>query len=190
MAVAVMPCVAFPADELVERARTDPLAFGELYDRHFAEIYGFVYRRVADQALAEDLTADVFFKALRKLSQYRNRGGPFVSWLYRIAANVVSDEFRNRRYPVQLQEKSAATGAGDLLDRIVRRDDERRAWQAIARLPRSQQMAMRLRFADDLSLTTIAGIMGRSPAAIKLLIHRAKIRVRRERDSNSRRLAP
>ena len=63
--------------ELVERAKRDPAAFGELYDRHFLQIYRFVYSRVRDQTVAEDVTSEVFMKALKSIGRYQDTGKPF-----------------------------------------------------------------------------------------------------------------
>jgi RNA polymerase sigma-70 factor (ECF subfamily) len=180
MAIALAPSPSTPIDGLVERGRTDPEAFGELYDRHCAQVYRFIYRRVHDEALTEDLTADVFFKALRNLPRYRACGRPFVCWLYPIAANTVVDHALHRKPVVELNEATAGEGSLSLLDRVVQRDEARRVWQAVTRLPCSQQMVMQLRFADDLSLAEIGGVTGRSEAAVKLLLFRAVRRVRAE----------
>jgi RNA polymerase sigma-70 factor (ECF subfamily) len=180
VAVVALSLDATSTEDAVEPAGTDAAAFGELYDRHFLQVYRFVSRRVSDQALAEDLTAEVFFKALRKLHEFRERRRPIVCWLYRIAANVVADHFASHRSLVQLEDVAVSEDGDGVLEEVVRRDQERRVWQAVARLPKSQQLAMRLRFADDLPLAAIAAGMGRSEAAIKLLLHRAVRRLRQE----------
>ena len=74
--------------ELVERARTQPEAFGHLYDRYYGVVLNYVFRRTLDVALAEELTSNTFFNALRALGVYENRG-KFLAWLYRIAGNEV-----------------------------------------------------------------------------------------------------
>src|SRR5438094_4122198 len=79
---------------LVEAAQKDPSRFGELYESNFERVYAFVARRVRGRALAEDLTADVFHKALANLSRFDWRGIPFAAWLLRIASNVIADEWR------------------------------------------------------------------------------------------------
>ncbi|MGH7876828.1 MAG: RNA polymerase sigma factor, partial [Candidatus Dormibacteraceae bacterium] len=84
-------------NHLVQRAKQDPAAFAELYDRHFLRIYRFVYSRVRDQSLAEDVTSEVFMKALRGIGRYQDMGRPFVTWLYQIASNAVTDSFRSAR---------------------------------------------------------------------------------------------
>ena len=74
--------------ELVERARTQPEAFGLLYDRYYSVVLNYIYRRTLDVALAEELTSNSFFNALRALGRYENRG-KFLAWLYRIAGNEI-----------------------------------------------------------------------------------------------------
>src|SRR5260370_30817318 len=90
---------------LVERAKSDADAFGLLYDRHVDGIYRFVRARLGNAAAAEDVTAEVFLKALRGISRYRDTGRPFSCWLYRLAATAVADHFRHE--PVS-RELSAA----------------------------------------------------------------------------------
>jgi RNA polymerase sigma-70 factor, ECF subfamily len=81
------------ADErlLVEAAQRDPARFAELYENNFERIYAYVVRRVGDRADTEDLTSEVFHHALANLKRYEWRGIPFSAWLYRIAANLISD---------------------------------------------------------------------------------------------------
>src|SRR5271166_119320 len=85
---------AHVADEcaLVEAAKNDPGKFAELYEMHFERVYAFVASRVRDRATAEDLTSEVFHKALANLPKYEWRGVPFAAWLLRIAANAVIDQ--------------------------------------------------------------------------------------------------
>src|SRR5256714_3521867 len=84
----------------VERAKSDPAAFGELYDRYAGRIYRFVRARIRDDGLAEDITAEVFLSALRHIKGYRDQGRPFSCWLYRIAVNAVASHYRNQRSAV------------------------------------------------------------------------------------------
>jgi len=81
------------ADErlLIEAAQQDPSRFAELYERHFERVYAYAAHRLRDRSAAEDLTAEVFHKALAGLPRYEWRGAPFGAWLIRIAANAVAD---------------------------------------------------------------------------------------------------
>jgi RNA polymerase sigma-70 factor, ECF subfamily len=80
------------ADErlLVEAAQKDPARFGDLYELHFELVYAFVSRRVASRDVAEDVTSEVFHKALANLPRFEWRGVPFGAWLLKIAANVIT----------------------------------------------------------------------------------------------------
>src|SRR6185436_2875022 len=76
---------------LVEAAKKDPSSFAALYEAHFERIYAFVAHRVRDRSIAEDLTAEVFRRALAAIGRFEWRGVPFAAWLYRIAANEIAD---------------------------------------------------------------------------------------------------
>src|SRR6267143_6992981 len=95
------------ADErlLVEAAQSDPAKFGDLYDIHFERIYVFIARRVRDRDKAQDLTSEVFHKALASLKSYEWRGTPFAAWLFRIAVNAVFDlAKRSAREPRNVED--------------------------------------------------------------------------------------
>lgn len=172
---AMGPCESWPEDEfaLVERAKVDPEAFGELYSRYFARIYAFAYSRLSTRAEAEDATSDLFFNALRGIRGYRRTDKPFKAWLYRIAANVITDRARRRRPCVTLEAAiGVAADLPDAAETVVDQARIRGAWDAVNRLPRHQRIAITLRYAADLSEKSIAEVMGRSTPAVKLLIFR------------------
>ena len=165
----------------VERAKTDPAAFAELYDRYSLRIFRFVRSRIHDDGLAEDVTADVFMSALRGIKNYQDQGRPFSCWLYRIAANAVASHYRNRRPQLSLDEAiDFAAIEMDPAEEVVARDRVRAIWEAVDRLPRQQRAAMILKFSDDLTMEDIGVILGKSSAAAKLLIYRAVQRLRAE----------
>jgi len=167
--------------ELVERAKRDPEAFGALYDRYFPQIYRFAYSRVRDQSLAEDVTSEVFFKALKNIKRYTYGSHPFSSWLYQITLNAVADHYRGQRGEVELEEGSdMASHEPAVVDEVVRRDRSRRVWSAIDQLPKQQRAAMVLKFGEDRKIEEIAVILGKSSGAVKLLLHRGVERLRRE----------
>jgi RNA polymerase sigma-70 factor (ECF subfamily) len=91
------PGVAASRDDersLIEAAQADPRRFLELYDRHVDRVYAYVSRRVRSRAAAEDITSAVFEQALANLLSFEFRGAPFVAWLFRIAANALTDHWR------------------------------------------------------------------------------------------------
>ena len=81
--------------QFVEKAKGDANAFGSLYDLYYPNIFGYVLRRTANIRVAEDITSEVFFKALRNIAKFNWRGVPFSAWLYRIATNEIASYFKH-----------------------------------------------------------------------------------------------
>lgn len=166
-------------DQLVERAKTDADAFGELYDHYFGQIYRFAYSRTRDQDAAEEVTQEVFMKALRAMPRYRPSGHPFSSWLYQISANAIADHFRQRRPQASLDAAvEIADPTRPVAERVIELAEAARVWAAIDGLPEQQRTAMTLKLGEDLKLAQIGEIMGKSEGAVKLLVHRGMIGVR------------
>jgi RNA polymerase sigma-70 factor, ECF subfamily len=162
---------------LVERAKVDADAFGVLYDRHVAGVYRFAYTRLRNAAAAEDVTAEVFIKALKNISRYQARGRPFACWLYRIAGNAVADHFRHEPVICELSDR-LPDPAMQVETLAIRHLEIEYVWGLVERLPAQQRLAMTLRFGEDRSAKEAAEIMGKSEAAVKLLIYRAVARLR------------
>jgi RNA polymerase sigma-70 factor (ECF subfamily) len=161
--------------DLIRRAQElDPEAFGAVYERYYSGVYKYIYYRVGDQTLAEDLTMEVFVKAIEAIDTYAFRGVPFSAWLYRIGSNLVIDHFR--RLPSQpslsLEEKLVAAGehSGERLESEFTHEELRRA---LAELTDDQQQVIILKFVDGLSNHEVAHILGKTEGAVKSLQHRA-----------------
>ena len=160
---------------LIKRAkRYDRKAISELYRRHVQRIYRYIYYRVGDVNVAEDLTADVFLKALEGLEGFTYRGIPFSAWLHRIAHARVMDHFRKqaKRELLPLDERLVATGKGPQA-MIEARLDHEELQSAIAQLTTDQQQVIILKFVEGLSNAEVARILGKSEGAVKSLQHRA-----------------
>jgi RNA polymerase sigma-70 factor, ECF subfamily len=165
--------------DLVSWCGTDPEAFGLLYDRYCDRIHRFVYARLRDRAAAEDVTAEVFFKALRGIGSYRPAAGPFSAWLYRIAGNAVIDHVRARRPTVSLElEMDTTDPSSPVEDQAIDRVEVAHVYRAIDELSHAQRTAVVLRLERDLPIAEIAGHMNRSEGAVKLLLHRGLIALR------------
>src|ERR1700730_7305239 len=165
----------------IERAKSDPAAFGQLYDHYAGRIYRFVRARVRDDGLAEDITAEVFLSALRNIKSYQDRARPFSCGLYRIAVIAAPSHYRSKRSPLSLDEQlDLVSPLLDPLDAVVGRERIRTVWQAVDRLPAQQRAAMILKFSEDLTMEEGGSVLGKSPAAAKLLIYRAVQRLRRD----------
>lgn len=157
----------------MERARQEPAAFGELYERYLERIYNYTYYRTGNRWDAEDLTAKVFFQALNHLPRYKSRGLPFGAWLFTIAHNLVANwhRDRSRRKSVTL-DKALALQRDDPFAAVERSEDYVALRQAIATLPQERQHLIVLKFVEELPNAEIGRIMGRSEGAIKALLHR------------------
>jgi RNA polymerase sigma-70 factor, ECF subfamily len=170
-------------EQLIERAKVEPEAFGALYEKYVDRIYTYVYYRVGDAREAEDLTARVFYRALAHIPAYDQRGAPFVAWLYRIAHNLIANWRRDRgRHPeLPLDSLLAAqTREATLQAQAERAENTRVLLEAIRRLPPERQQLLILKFVDDFSNVEIGRILGRSEGAIKSLYHRTLLALRDE----------
>ena len=156
---------------LVERAKADLQAFGELYERYLARIYSYCYYRTRNVSDAEDLTERVFVQALTHLSGYAYRGLPFSVWLYRIAHNVLANWHRDRQRHrlLPLEETDSVTLDEDSLERV---EDTAMVRRAVASLPPDRQHLLLLKFVEGLSNAEIGRALGRSEGAVKALLHR------------------
>jgi RNA polymerase sigma-70 factor, ECF subfamily len=169
-----------PSDvELVARCASDPEAFGALYDRHSDRIFRYVYARLRDRTMAEDVTAEVFFKALKGLGSYRPEAGEFAAWLYRIAGNAVIDHLRSRKVTVSLDDQvDRSDRAMPVEQQVIDRVEVAKVWRAVGELTDAQRTAVLLRLERDLPIAEIAGRMNRSEGAVKLLLHRGMAAIR------------
>ena len=165
------------ADErlLVQAAQSDPTKFDALYELHFERVYYFLARRVHDRATAEDLTSEVFHKALANLATYQWRGAPFAAWLFRIASNALADQYkRASREQSSSEDEQNPDEHPDLsppdLDTI---DYHARLFRLVDHLPAVQCQVIRERFVEQRSIREIADRLNKTEGAIKQLQFRA-----------------
>lgn len=187
----------------VEAAKRDPARFEALYRRYLARVYSYAYYELGDHHAAEDATEATFVSALTSLPRFEERAKPadgegastFRVWLFQIARNEVAGERRRaRRRPTEPIGELVVSDPLDVESDAVRRDEARAAWRAVGRLPGERRQAMVLRFVDELSTAEIAGVLGRSEGAVRVLLHRALQSVakdlgvtKRERDRATKR---
>jgi RNA polymerase sigma-70 factor (ECF subfamily) len=154
---------------LVEAAQKDPARFAELYEINFERVYAFVARRVGDRDAAEDLTSEVFHKALANVRRFEWRGAPFAAWLLRIAANAIAD--RAQRAERELAIDDPPEVGVDATADVGLEEVERRArlFRLVDRLPADQRRAVAMRFAEEKSIREIAEALGRTEGAVKQL---------------------
>jgi RNA polymerase sigma-70 factor (ECF subfamily) len=174
----------------VEEARRDPLKFDALYRRYLAQVYSYAYYELGDHHDAEDATERTFLSAIAGLDRFEERARPadgdgastFRVWLFQIARNAVANQRRGRRRHPAAPLEAAALVADplDLEGLAADRDDAAAAWRAVGRLPADRRQALVLRFVDEMSTAEIAGVLGRSEGAVRVLVHRALRAVARD----------
>lgn len=173
---------------LVERARRDPAAFGELYRRHVRAVHGYAYRITGSAPQAEDITSATFERALRALPTFRWQPGGIRPWLLRIAANEANDWFRQQarhQRPRALSAMRALSGDGvaaldpaGVLD--LDAGPSRAALRtALAALPERHREVIGLRYLAGLSTDEAAAALGCSKPALAVSLHRAMAALRR-----------
>jgi RNA polymerase sigma-70 factor (ECF subfamily) len=174
--------------ELVERAKTEPAAFGELYRRYLPRVHAYAWRRTGSRDAAEDITASVFEAALRGLPRYRWHPGGFAPWLFRIAANQVVDHHRREgRGTTDRGQRAMALmadpGIGGRVDEgdaaLLARDDAEEVRAALAGLRPRYQRAIDLRYLTGLDPTEAAKAMGLAKPAFAVVLSRALKALRR-----------
>lgn len=168
---------------LVEAAQADPARFEALYRKYLAQVYSFAYYELRDHHEAEDATERTFLAALANLGRFEERARPadgegastFRVWLFQIARNAVAERRRTRRRrPETTLDAAAAIAAPtDIEGDAMIHDDAAAAWRAVDRLPGDRRRALVLRFVDEMSTAEIAGVLGRSEGAVRVLVHRA-----------------
>lgn len=159
---------------MVEVAQRDPARFADLYESSFELVYSYVIRRVHSRAEAEDLTAEVFHRALRSLPRFKWTGAPFASWLFRIAANMIADRAkRAAREQGGGAVADLATAAGRAQTDIEEVERHARLIRLVGALAEDQRRVVMMRFVEEQSIREIAQALERSEGAIKQLQFRA-----------------
>ncbi len=160
---------------LQQAQRGDSDAFAEIYRENVQVIFRYIFHRVNDSHLAEDLTGDVFTKALEGLRDYQDQGKPFIAWLYRIAHARVIDHYRRvERRPTESDVEDEPISVDQDMDAgMIRRHAAQVLRAAITELTDEQQQVIILRFIEGKRIETVAELMGKQANAIKALQFRA-----------------
>ena len=161
--------------QIMRAAQTDLRHFALIYDRYFPRIYAYCLRRVNTAQEAEDLTSQIFTRAMVNIDQYR--GGFVAAWLFRIAHNVVATHLTNNSgqgihvsleaLPAELESE-----ASDPIESMVQTEQAQALAQVVARLSHEQQDLLRLRIVEGLSSETIAAQSGKKAGAVRVALHR------------------
>ena len=155
--------------KLIERAKSDPQALGQLYRRHQPRISAYVARRVGDSHEAEDVVAEVFLAMVRHLPRYRSRDVPLKAWLYRVATNEINRRMRKRRVRIFLgiEKAPADAGAGSS-------DEAEEVRLVLSRLPARFQSVLSLHYLEQLSVDEVAEVLGCAVGTVKSRLARGR----------------
>ena len=167
---------------LINAAKTDPEAFGLLYERYVDRIYNYIYFRVGCAGDAEDLTARVFFKALRSIGSYRHMGLPFSAWLYRIAHNQVANFHRDRSKMQEISIENLVvedSSRYSSLEHLIETKQETAFLLGLVNdlSPQKRELII-LKYVQKLSNEEIGQIFGKTEGAIKSLYHRTLVELK------------
>lgn len=171
-----------PSEESVVRRaiEADSQAFAQLYDEHFDKIYRYIYLKVGDRGEAEDLTQQVFLKALEAIGRYKWRSIPFSAWLFRIARNQVIDYLRKRtrQMTMVLDERIVSDGTDPVVV-TERRLEVQELLANLEKLSPAQREVIYLRFIAEFPIAEVAKTLGKSEGAVKALQYNAVVALRK-----------
>jgi RNA polymerase sigma-70 factor, ECF subfamily len=163
-------------------------AFGELYERYSQVIFRYFYANLSNRFDAEDLTEEVFYRALKALPKYNDKGFPFPAFLFRIAQNALIDHYRRSGHSVKdvstdedIQIQDFAPGPAEMAGNNLEHQELR---QVLDQLRDDYRNVLVLRFLNELSPEETAQIMERSVGAIRVLQHRALTALRSLLENN------
>jgi len=165
---------------LVQRAiGYDAEAFGKLYDMHVDRVYRHIYYRVGNEADAEDLTQQVFFKAWQAIGRYKKMASPFIAWLMTISHNLVVDFYRTRKDRAYLEAEILADDSAPSPERTAEASfEQQRLRRAILQLGGDEQQVVMLRFIEGFEFTEIASLLKKKEGNIRVILHRALVKLR------------
>lgn len=158
--------------ELARRATGDPQAFTELYHRHLPGIYRYHLARTGHVQEAEDLTAQTFLTALESIHSYKGQGS-FSSWLFGIASHKLADHYRRTRTELPLEEAENLHSPNPLPeDAAMQHLELARVARVLRQISPERAEALVLCLFGGLSMAEAARVVGKSEAAVKMLVHR------------------
>jgi len=157
--------------------------FGRLYEQYFVRVYNYVNYRVGDKAAAEELTSDVFNKAINKFTTFDANKASFSTWVFSIARNTLIDYYRgkSRRQKLETELKFRVNVASTSPEEEASHDEDRRKLRAcLAKLNANEKELIALKFSSDMNNREIARIAGLSESNVGTILCRAIRKLRDE----------
>jgi len=166
-----------PEAVMIAAAKSDPLAFGQLYDCYVQPLFRYLYSRTGSLPVAEDITSQTFLAALEGIARYRH-DGHFSAWLFTIARRKAADYFRQLKKQVPLDETHQLKVDSDLLQNTIRTEKVDALAKLISVLPEEERELISLRYLAELKFREIASILGRNEDAVKKSLYRLLARLK------------
>lgn len=169
-----------PADQAYDEAKLvraaqggDRESFARLYEANVESVYRYLLARMGQQADAEDVTAEVFIKAMEKLSSYKPKGVPFIAWLMRIAHNLAVNQFKKNARRKEMPLLDDYVSSDDPIETVMMSAVNGEVSRSLRELTELQRRVIHLRFGAGLSIQETANAIKRSEGAVKNLQHKA-----------------
>jgi RNA polymerase sigma-70 factor (ECF subfamily) len=172
---------------LLERAKQyDEEALGELYDRYAPRVYAYIFRRIGQAQVAEDITGDTFVRVIQAIQSERFWHTSFQAWLYRIAHNLVVDHYRRQPAAVEAElDERLVAAADDIFMAADRRLSYQELGMAMRLLTPDQQQVLALRFGEGMTSREVADVLDKTVGAVEALQHRGLASLRRVLEEES-----
>ena len=166
--------------ELVRRSQNDARAFTDLYEHYFPRVYKYVYYRVGERTVTEDLVSTIFLKVVKRINSYRERRGEFSPWLFRIAHNVVVDYYREKaRSEVSLEEGAIEIVSTRFTEQqVLERLSDEELLAKVACLADREREIIGLKFGAGLSNGQIADLLNLSDNHVAVILYQAMKKLR------------
>ena len=163
--------------KLAVEAKTDPVAFGQLYDHYVQLVYRYICSRVGSVFEAEDITSQTFMAVYESLPRYRERGY-FSAWLFRIARSKINEHYRRSKREVEIEAAREILDREDALGILIQAEELNRIRFLISNLKNKEQELICLRYVAGLSFAEIADLVGKREDAVKKSIYRLLARLK------------
>jgi RNA polymerase sigma-70 factor (ECF subfamily) len=157
---------------LIEQVQRDPALFGKVYDLYAERIFKYAYRQLLDEALAQDVTAVTFEKALRHIQSYEWQGKSVLAWLYRIARNEAISQQRKRKWLMPWQ-RTITTELRHTETAVVHNQRREQIHKALHKLPAKDREIIHLRYFEELSGDEVAEVLDCSTNNAYVRLYRA-----------------
>lgn len=165
--------------QLIAEARSNPAAFVRLYRSHYDAVFRYCVHRLFERQAAEDVTSDVFLKAVENIRRFKGNEKQFRNWLYRIATNAVNNYLRKTARRNRLLKVAREQANSQVADCVESADKLALLKEAVFVLKPRYQTIITLRFFENLKLTEIAEVLASSPGTVRSQLARALAKLRK-----------